>query len=147
MLKANAARSRARRSKRSRQSGFTLIEMMFTVAIIGVLALVAQPSYGYYVVSSKRTEAVLALRAIWDAQTAYKLEHENRMAGDFDTLGLFQVEGGQRIDAHTIRGRRYTYRISQPWGEDTWYCTATADLDGDPWPDVLVTGEWPIVEP
>ena len=46
--------------KRSIQKGFTLIELMIVVAIIGVLAAVAFPAYQDYTVRTKTSEMILA---------------------------------------------------------------------------------------
>lgn len=55
--------------------GFTLIEMLITVAIIGVLAAIAVPSYQKYIESTHITAAKTALVKYGQLMTRWKLEN------------------------------------------------------------------------
>lgn len=53
---------------RSKTNGFTLIELMVVVAIVGILSAVAFPSYQTYITKSRRVEARTALTGVLQAQ-------------------------------------------------------------------------------
>jgi type IV pilus assembly protein PilE len=59
-----------------RQSGFTLIELMITVAVVAILASIAIPSYSDYVTRSRRNDARLSLAQ--SAQWMERFRAENR---------------------------------------------------------------------
>jgi type IV pilus assembly protein PilA len=52
-----------------RQRGFTLVELMIVVAIVGILASVAMPAYQDYTVRAKMSEVILALSTCRTAVT------------------------------------------------------------------------------
>lgn len=54
--------------------GFTLIELMIVVAIIGILAAVAIPAFMKYIRRSKTTEATMNLRKLFDSSATYYAE-------------------------------------------------------------------------
>ena len=63
--------------RRERPQGFTLLEVMITVAIVGILAAIALPSYSIYVTRSRITEATNALADYRNRMEKYFLDHRS----------------------------------------------------------------------
>ena len=70
----------------SNVKGFTLIEMMIVVAIIGILASIALPNYTKYVLQSRRTIAINAILDLAGKQARY-YTIGNTYTGSLLTLG------------------------------------------------------------
>jgi len=65
------------RYHRKSQAGFTMIELMVVVVIVGVLAGIAVPMYGKYVKNARLTEATSRIGEIVTSAKAYAMENQN----------------------------------------------------------------------
>ena len=90
--------------KKPGANGFTLMEVMITVVIIGILAAIAYPSYTNYVTQTRRSDATIALSAL----AAQQEKFFTQCGGYADTIGAARacpvapaVAGGV-IDANTV---------------------------------------------
>ncbi len=77
-----------------KKGGFTLIELMIVVAIIGILAAIAIPNFIRFQAKSKQSEAKTNLKAIFTAQKAYFGEKDKYQV-NFTVIG-FDPEAGNR---------------------------------------------------
>lgn len=77
--------------ERSRQGGFTLIEIMIVIAIIGLIAAIAIPSFLRSKVAANEIAAIEVLRGLFTAEEAFRLadiiDQDGDGAGEF---GFFQ---------------------------------------------------------
>jgi type IV pilus assembly protein PilE len=94
-----------------RNQGFTLIELMITVAILGILAAIAYPSYTVHVQKSRRADAQVALMEIAQRQESYFLRNYS-YANSVAQLGY----------ASSSPDGQYTMAITPPSNT----CTGTA---------------------
>jgi len=63
--------------KNNQRKGFTLIELMIVVAIIGILAAIAIPNFIRYQLRSKTTEAKVVMGGIKTSQESFRAEYDN----------------------------------------------------------------------
>lgn len=112
-------------------SGFSLVELIVVVAILGVLASIALPSLQKYVWRAKRNEAYINLNGIYKSQKAYFVAN-GHYGSTFDDIG-FEISGGREIDPNTIQSTYYTYTL-EAFAVDgvanaNYSAVATGDLD------------------
>ena len=70
-----------------RVKGFTLIELMITVAIVGILSAIALPHYNHMLLRSKRAEVPMLLDAIRTTEMGYRAEW-----GEFTSCELSPID-------------------------------------------------------
>ena len=63
-----------------RRAGFTLVELMIVVAIIGILASIAYPGYASYITRSRRIEGQMAMLDIMQQQERFYSLHNTYVA-------------------------------------------------------------------
>jgi len=68
-----------------KNKGFTLIELMIVVAIIGILAAIAVPNFMNFLAKTKRSEVKYNLEAIYKCEISYFGEN-NGFSSSFDTI-------------------------------------------------------------
>jgi type IV pilus assembly protein PilE len=122
-------------------AGFTLIELMITVAIVGILAAVAVPAYFNHVMRSRQALAVYELLAINAAQERFYAENGSYAQNFGPGPGGLSQYG--TVVTKVYVGKYFTYTLPNSVVAGA-SITATADLDGNP--DTVTTWQLRIGE-
>ena len=125
--------------------GFTLIELMIVVAIIGILAAVAIPAFMDYMKKSKKTEAALQLNKISKNNKTYFITNAmfvttagattpsgtacGQVGGHFPTVAWAALAGWKDLDFQIDEPNLFTYTYTGALTSAT--ALAVGDLDCD----------------
>ena len=104
-------------------NGFTLVELMITVAILAILAAVAIPAYSNYINRAKQSDAIIGLKAAQMAQEQYFSEN-NEYSKKIDILPGFNDS-----------------TVDNSYAKGVYTLTATADTDPAN-PSFTITAAW-----
>lgn len=104
-----------------RQAGFSLVELMVVVAIIGVLATIAIPRVNRFIAKSRQSEAQVNLSSLYTFNKNFFVEFQG-YTSDFDAMG-FKPEGNLRYNVGYTQGAdgpaNYETLKSATYGGDT----------------------------
>jgi len=106
-----------KRVKIMKHKGFTLVELMVVVAIMGILVAVGYPSYAKYVTKSKRADAMKSLELLAGAMESFYGVNETYAGATVNAAGTGTVGSNQSADGY------YTLSIS---GNNAFGYTLTA---------------------
>jgi prepilin-type N-terminal cleavage/methylation domain-containing protein len=125
----------SREKKRLTQKGFTLIEMLIVLVIIGILAGLAIPRYVGATSKAKQVEAKQLLQQMYTMEQSYRIEHDSYW---IPPGGVAASKASPKafapIGVEIMPSARYSYEISG--SADHFTATASANLDDDPTLDV-----------
>lgn len=79
--------------------GFTLIELMITVAIVGILAAIAYPSYQNYILRSHRSEGMALLSEAAARMERYYAQNSTYATASLKGLGLTSDDKATGLDS------------------------------------------------
>lgn len=115
-----------------RHDGFTLIELMIVIAIIGILAAIAIPQFAAYRARSFNASAIADIRNATTAQEAYYAEHRVYANSVNNLQGSYDLAISKNVDLDTVGSTtRYTITSYHPSGDKTYTISG---------PDGVITG-------
>ena len=108
---------------RKTSNGFTLVEILIVVAIIGILAAVAVPAYFNHILRTRQAEAYHNLLDIKAAQEmVYSME--NKYAGDYEPLHTYSNTLTSMLSFSSSDTTHYLYYVTSTTSPDAFEAKA-----------------------
>ncbi len=115
--------------KHPKQSGFTLIEIMIVVVILGILASIVVPNIMGSPDEARIVKAKQDIRTLEGALNLYKLDNFNYPSTDQGLEALVSKPSGQP-EAKNWKKKGYLKKLlKDPWGNEYLYLNSGADGD------------------
>jgi len=111
---------------RSQHNGFTLIELMIVVVIIGVLAAIALPGYQQYVIKANRRAAQAFMMDVASREKQMFLDARAYVAAANNAA----VAADLKLNVPADVGRRYTITVTLPAGNPPSFLVTATPLAG-----------------